>query len=169
MWLGGAFKVKTPDRVVGVDNIPKESDPTATRPTNETTLGRDKKVPPIAATAPQSDQERVQGRWQAVEVVTVSDVLKKAFASQIKPVWTFQRTHLTIHGDPYAKDFDYLGLFSLSTGVEHRLFGYSFKSRNGKSWEWLGIYEFEDEFLRVCFESFPAVARPIQSGRIRSW
>jgi uncharacterized protein (TIGR03067 family) len=109
---------------------------------------------PVAA--PQSDQERIQGRWQAVEVVTANVDLRKAFAASINPVWTFQGTYLAVHGDPYGKDFDFHGTFSLSPGVERRLFGYSFKAKRGKSWDWLGIYEFEGELLRVCYESFPS-------------
>jgi uncharacterized protein (TIGR03067 family) len=133
---------------------------TAPRPLEE----RPPQVPERARVAdrheipPRPDQERIQGRWQAVEVVNANVDLKKAFAASINPVWTFQGTQLTVHGDPYAKDFDFHGSFSLSSGVERRLFGYNFKSKRGKSFDWLGIYKFDGELLRVCYESFPSAS-----------
>jgi uncharacterized protein (TIGR03067 family) len=117
-------------------------------PTNEAALARDKTVPPIAATAPRSDQERIQGRWQVVELVRAST---KKNVSSLMPVWEFQGTRLTIHGLSSGMDATLFGSFSLSTGVERKLFDFSYTGTDGQPSALVGIYEFEGEFLRVCF------------------
>jgi uncharacterized protein (TIGR03067 family) len=156
-WLGSVFKAKMLDGVVEVDNVPKDSDSAGTKPTNETALGRDKTVPPIAATAPRSDQERIQGRWQTVEAVNGTDIAKGTAhtnerADRLKFIWEFQGKHLTIHmSDPEMDDRAWRGSFSLSASVERKLFDFVGTSPAGIPLELLGIYELEGESLKFCY------------------
>jgi len=114
------------------------------RPIAETALVRDNTPQPIAESAHQSDQERIQGRWQAVTMAT-SKATREDDPS-LRLAWEFQGTQLTIHW-PKA---DWHGSFSLGTGVERKLFDYSGAGPGGDRFELLGIYEFESQFLRVC-------------------
>jgi hypothetical protein len=43
------------------------------------------------------------------------------------------------------------GSFSLSTGVERKLFDYATTGQDGQAIAFSGIYEFDGEFLRVCY------------------
>jgi len=151
-WLAGAFKVKTPDGVVRVDNVPKDFDSSATKPSNETALVRGKTVPPITATAPRSDQERIQGRWQVVEGAGSKDPRVNLALRPFQVVWTFRGTQLvSSHLADGKEEVQHHGPFSLSLGVERRLFDYAFTRPDGVPVEFKGIYEFEGEFLRVCY------------------
>jgi uncharacterized protein (TIGR03067 family) len=118
-------------------------------------------VPPIPKTAPLSDQERIQGRWQMVEQTNSQ---KKATTAAV--VWVFSGTHLTMYRsvDHDVRAAEFRGPFSLSTGVERMLFDFSSNTTEGKPIEALGIYEFEGEFFKVCYsvrmDHAPDVKRP---------
>jgi uncharacterized protein (TIGR03067 family) len=107
-------------------------------------------VQPVAGTTPRSDQERIQGRWQAVEVVSSKTTKKKALSQDL--VWTFHGTHLTIHRSGNAgEESDQRGSFSLSTGAERKLFDFTGTRPDGTPIEPLGIYEFDGEYLKLCY------------------
>jgi uncharacterized protein (TIGR03067 family) len=128
-------------------------------PIAETVGVRDKTVPPIAETASRSDQDRIQGRWQTVEGYNAST--RQNYDAQLgnsTMVWTFQGAHATgsqrVDGEEVGTD---RGLFSLSQGVERRLIDFAGIRPNGVAFELKGIYEFEGEFLKVCYSlSVPA-------------
>ncbi|MGO9469962.1 MAG: TIR domain-containing protein [Isosphaeraceae bacterium] len=111
-------------------------------------IRRNATIEPTGKTAPRSDQERIQGRWQVVE--SVNYVTKKKALSRT-PVWEFKGTHLTIYRlvDPAADEFSQNGSFSLSAGGERKLFDFSVTG--GRPFELLGIYDFEGEFLKICY------------------
>jgi len=61
----------------------------------------------------------------------------------------FKGSHLTTERSD--SDRVYRGSFSLSTGVERKLFDFVGTNPWGKRLYWLGIYEFEGEFLKFCY------------------
>jgi uncharacterized protein (TIGR03067 family) len=132
---------------------------------------RDKTVPPIAEaakptaeavkpstdSAPGSDENRIQGRWQGVDLAIPPEVLakKKSFDAAreaSKTFWIFRGRKLTISNrDDGEEEVKNQGSFSLSTGVERKLFDYATTGRDGQAIAFSGIYEFDGEFLRVCY------------------
>jgi uncharacterized protein (TIGR03067 family) len=108
-------------------------------------------VQPIAAPSPRSDQERIQGRWKLVDPPKAPTTKKKGIAAG--EVWEFSGTNLTVYRsvDQDVRDYLIRGSFSLSTGVERKLFDVSTPRPDGRPMEILGIYELEGEFLKVCF------------------
>ena len=107
-------------------------------------------APPAVEAGPQSDEEKIQGHWQAVVVVTTKGARKKG--SPAKVTWTFKGRQLTVHrvnGDGEAND--QTGSFSLSKGVERKLFDFSSKRPDGSPMEFLGIYELDGKSLKVCY------------------
>ena len=124
---------------------------------------RGRTVQPIAETVPRSDQERIQGRWQMVEVEGASS--KSHSFNEV--VWTFRGTQLTDSGLVDGREFKNQGPFSLSQGVEGKLFDFTTTRPDGAPIVFKGIYEFEGEFLKVCYwygprdlANSPAFRRP---------
>jgi uncharacterized protein (TIGR03067 family) len=110
---------------------------------------RDNTVSPKVETVAQSDQERIQGRWRPVEVAS-STPKKKTLGSP--QVWEFQGTQLTMHFSSNRGDaVDLEGPFSLSRGTERKMFDFSGTRADGTPFEMLGIYDFEGDFLKVCY------------------
>jgi uncharacterized protein (TIGR03067 family) len=106
-------------------------------------------VSPKVEAVAQSDQERIQGRWRAIEV-TSSTPKKKALGSPQE--WEFQGKRLTMHTSTNrGGDVELKGSFSLSGGVERKLFDFSGTRADATPFEMLGIYEFEGDFLKVCY------------------
>ncbi len=107
---------------------------------------------PVAATTPKSDEERIQGRWKAVEGQTTTKKSSGVKAVSFLWVWTFKGARLTtarlLDGKEEAND---RGVFSLSRGAERKLFDFKGKRPNGTAVELKGIYEFDGEFLKVCY------------------
>jgi uncharacterized protein (TIGR03067 family) len=116
------------------------------QPIAETAPFHDRSVQPIAETAPRSDQERIQGRWQTIEAVGPSGNENDLALNEN---WVFKGSHLTTERSD--SDRVYRGSFSLSTGVERKLFDFVGTNPWGKRLYWLGIYEFEGEFLKFCY------------------
>jgi uncharacterized protein (TIGR03067 family) len=118
---------------------------------------RDRTVPtvptvqPVAATPPLSDQERIQGRWKLVDPPKAPTAKKKGIAAG--EVWEFSGSNFAAYrsADQDVSDSLISGSFSLSTGVERKLFDVSTPRPDGRPMEILGIYELEGEFLKVCF------------------
>jgi uncharacterized protein (TIGR03067 family) len=107
---------------------------------------------PVAATTPKSDEERIQGRWKAVEGQTTTKKSSDVKAVSFLWVWTFKGARLTtarlLDGKEEAND---RGVFSLSHGTERKLFDFKGKRPNGAAVELKGIYEFDGEFLKICY------------------
>ncbi len=106
---------------------------------------------PVVEAAP-SDQERIQGRWQGVEGHHSKKHDFDTQAGATKAVWTFRGAHLTlgrmVDGE---EDIPSRGSFSLSQGVERKLFDFAGTLPDGSPIEMKGIFEFEGEFLKVCW------------------
>ncbi len=89
-------------------------------------------TPAIAAKAPRSDEDRIQGRWQSVE--GQANTRKTAGIKETDHVWiwTFRGTHLSTgslaDGKVQAND---RGTFSLSRSGEQRLFDFEGTRPNG--------------------------------------
>ncbi len=113
-------------------------------PVADTSALRRRTVPAVADTAPRSDQQRIQGRWQLVEWVISG---KPVDLASSMTVWEFQGSQLTQR----SSDSGSLGPFSLSAGVERKLFDFNGTTSDGKAFEFLGIYDFEGEFLKICW------------------
>ncbi len=117
--------------------------------TSPRSTSQGKTDPPVVETDPRSDQERIQGRWQAVNFVVS---LAKKKAPTAKPVWNFRGTHLTMHGTgPYGTGPDMDGSFSLSLDGTRKLFDFRGTRPNGEPLEIRGIYEFEDDYLKIGY------------------
>jgi uncharacterized protein (TIGR03067 family) len=128
-------------------------------------------------TAQRSDEDRIQGRWQVVE----QDSLKKQFSSDelenLKPAWTFHDTHLAIHQlVDGAEVLQHRGSFSLRPAGRHKLFDFNGvrlpPAQEPQQMEWRGIYEFDGEFLRICYRwrrlpDGPVVDRPDSFKAVR--
>ncbi len=113
-------------------------------------LFRGSATPSAVEAGRQSDEEKIQGRWQVVNVVSAKGARKKG--SPPKVTWTFKGRQLTVHrvnADGEAND--QTGSFSLSSGVERKLFDFSSKRPDGSPMEFLGIYELDGKLLRVCY------------------
>ncbi len=126
-------------------------------PIAETGPSGDKPVPLVAATAQGSDQERIQGRWQLVEAVLGNVSAKGSANAQKKAnpaqLWEFQGKHLTIPAAASTdnNDREWRGSYSLSAGADRKLFDFVGTAPSGARVEFLGIYEFEGEYLRFCY------------------
>jgi uncharacterized protein (TIGR03067 family) len=105
-------------------------------------------APPPQTTPPLSDQKRIQGRWQVVDQESSKAKSKTPFPSTA--VWEFQGESLTIHRTSNA-DEDQRGTFSLSRGAEQKLFDFSSTRPDGSPFDMLGIYEFDGDFLKLCY------------------
>ncbi len=109
-------------------------------------------APAIVASAPRSDEDRIQGRWQSVEGQTTMRKTAGVKETANVWVWTFRGTHLStaslVDGKAQAND---RGTFSLSRSGEQRLFDFEGKRPSGAAVELKGIYEFEGGFLKVCY------------------
>jgi uncharacterized protein (TIGR03067 family) len=126
---------------------------TTTPASVDAALVRAKNAPPVIEFPPRSDHDRIQGRWQSVEghnetkAIDFDEPLGNA-----KIVWIIQGAQLTViltfRGKEAALD---RGLLSLSQGSERKQMDFAGRMKNGQAYETKGIYEFEGEFLKVCY------------------
>jgi uncharacterized protein (TIGR03067 family) len=126
---------------------------------------------------PQSDDDRIQGRWQVVE----QEVPKKQFTRDeleiLRPAWTFRDTHLAIHQlVDGAEALQHRGSFSLRPERRHKLFDFNGvrlpPAQEPQQVEWRGIYVFDGEFLRICYRwrrlpDGPVIDRPDSLKAVR--
>jgi len=107
-------------------------------------------------TSAQSDEDRIEGSWRVFEQDTPKKKFSAAELDEWKPVWTFRGARLTtrriVDG---AEAVQMLGTFSLSPGAKRNLFDFNGSmSRSGLEdlhVQWRGIYEFDGEFLKICY------------------
>jgi uncharacterized protein (TIGR03067 family) len=118
-------------------------------------------------TARRSDEERIEGRWQLIEHEHPKRKITEAELDEWKPVWTFRDDRLTtrrvIDGSEVV---EYRGLYSLRQSRARNLFDFNgvqfSQGRENQQVEFHGIYEFEGEFLRVCYRVRRLPDAPVQ-------
>jgi uncharacterized protein (TIGR03067 family) len=134
-----------------ISSIDEDANPTI-EPVKSTTDS----VKRVIESAPRSDEDRIQGRWQGVDLaIPPAFVGKKSIGhtkEASKTFWTFHGRTLTITvQDAGEEKVRNEGSFSLSTGAERKLFDYVTTGPSSRSIAFSGIYEFDGEFLKVCY------------------
>jgi uncharacterized protein (TIGR03067 family) len=119
-----------------------------------------------------SDLERLQGRWQVIEHETPKRKLSSDELAALKPVWSFQENRLAIrivvNG---AETPQFRGFISLLDGRRTKRFDFNgsrntgAEKKSGEKIEWRGIYEFDGDFLKLCYrmrrpQDDPEIERP---------
>jgi len=113
---------------------------------------RNRTVQPVAETAAQSDQERIQGRWNVEDSVRMTKTGDRAFGDTSNPVWIFRGTDLTVlHTVDGQELAAFRGSFSLRAEGKRKLFDFSGMIPDGRPLEFRGIYELEGDVLRICY------------------
>ena len=123
-------------------------------PIAETAPVRDKPVPRIAEVPPrQSDQDRIQGLWHPVAAIDAGNTAAstKKTVLHSTPDWEFNGGHLTMYLTGSEKQFR--GTFKLSGESGLKSFDFVGTNANEKPVEFVGIYEFEGEFLKICWRT----------------
>ena len=80
-----------------------------------------------------------------------SSASPKAKDGLLSYYWMFTDKRLTVSRLEDANAWR--GAFSLSVGAERKLFDFAGANQNGRPMEFLGIYEFEGDFLRICWRT----------------
>ncbi len=124
----------------------------------------------VSGPSAQTDEDRIQGRWQMVEQDTPKKKFSASDLDQWKPIWTFRGVHLTtrrlVDGAEVVQSH---GSFSLRPGGKRNLFDVTGSQlgpgQDDQKTEWRGIYEFDGSYLKVCYRwrrlpDGPSIERP---------
>ncbi|HEY2154722.1 MAG TPA: TIGR03067 domain-containing protein [Isosphaeraceae bacterium] len=118
------------------------------------------------ALAAATDEDRIQGRWR---IVTQEARAKGAISEDRddNPVWRFHGDQLAIVRMVDGKPTPQVeGTFKLHRGPRGRgFFDASLAGTQGRKMDWVGIYDFEGDVLKVCYAvrrqpDGPAAERP---------
>ncbi len=109
------------------------------------------------AAAPADDEERIQGRWR---IVTAEARAKGTISEERddNPVWRFHGDQLEVLRMVDGKMTPtFAGTFKIHRGPRGRgFFDASETAQQGKQqgmqWEWVGIYAFEGDLLKICYK-----------------
>jgi len=104
----------------------------------------------IDEAAPQTDQDRVQGRWQVVDAVRKSGRPTTKQLAASRETWAFTGSSLTarrvVDGEEQVSA---RGSFRLHSEGGRKLFDFSGERPDGNPLEWHGDYKFEGPYFKV--------------------
>jgi uncharacterized protein (TIGR03067 family) len=126
--------------------------PAGRAPVPEPAAATKKAGPARKAAVSATDEERIQGRWR---VITQEARAKGAITQEHddNPVWRFHGDQLTIARPVDGKLTPQLeGTFKIHRAPRGRgFFDASLTGPQGRKMDWVGIYDFEGDVLKVCY------------------
>jgi uncharacterized protein (TIGR03067 family) len=110
--------------------------------------------PPAVRAAVAADEARFQGRWIVVEEQARGKEFRTDALAELRPTWIVHDDNLTLRHRVDGKMVEQNhGTFRLRRGPGGRkTFDYNGTTPEGRQVEFVGIYDFEGDFLKVCFQ-----------------